>query len=169
MQHNGYRCFDYTVHPEESDGSIDYYGETDLQKNTKKYEVLFTLDIYKKGHNAVMTHDLFHHLRDEFKELYKCLNVKTMLFMRANCTVASDQNYRSAYHVDINKSPYEGIGKTAILYLNTNNGGTQIKDGAFVQSIANSIAIFNNKTEHAGVWATDKKLRFVLNLNYLEN
>lgn len=168
MQHNGYKCFDYTVHPKESDGSIDYFGEKDLQES-KKHEVLFTLDIYKKGHNAEMTHDLFHYLRDEFKELYKCLNVKKMLFMRANCTIAAQENFRSTYHVDINKSPYEGIGKTAILYLNTNNGGTQIKNDAFVRSIANSAVIFTNTTEHAGVWATDKKLRFVLNLNYLED
>ena len=107
-------------------------------------------------------------MRDEFKEMYKALNVKKMLVMRANCTVAAQENYRSAFHVDINKSAYEGIGKTAIFYLNTNNGGTQFKN-EFVKSIANNIVVFNNKTEHAGVWCTDNKLRFVLNLNYLEN
>ena len=169
MQHDGYRCLDYTVYKNESDGSIDQFGEYNPNSNTKKYEVLFTTDIYNTSHNAEVTYDLYHYLRDEFKELYRCLNVKKMILMRANCTIATTENYRSSFHVDINKSPYEGIGKTAILYLNTNNGGTQIKNDAFVRSIANSAVIFTNTTEHAGVWATDKKLRFVLNLNYLEN
>ena len=150
MHHDGYKCLDYTVYPNESDGSIDFYGENNLNVNSK-------------------LHDIYYHLSDEFNELYKCLNVKKMLLMRANCTVATKTNFRSSYHIDLKKSAYLGIGKTAILYLNTNNGGTQIKDGGFVQSIANSIAVFDNTTEHAGVWATDKKLRFVLNLNYLEN
>lgn len=169
MQHDGYRCLDYTVYKNESDGSIDLYGEHNPNKNTYKHEVLFTTDIYNTCHNAEVTYDLFHFLRDEFKELYKVLNVKKMILMRANCTIAAPENYISSFHIDINKSPYEGKGKTAILYLNTNNGGTQIKDGLFVKSIANSAAIFNNQTEHAGVWATDNKLRFVLNINYLEN
>ena len=169
MNHDGYKCFDFTVNQNESDGSINYFGEQNPNTNTKKHEVLFTLDIYKKGHNATMKNDLFYFLYDEFQMLYKVLNVKKMLIMRANCTVNAQNNYHSAYHIDINKSKYKGIGKTAILYLNTNNGGTQIKDGAFVKSIANSIAVFDNTTEHAGVWATDKKLRFVLNLNYLED
>ena len=169
MHHDGYKCLDYTVYPNESDGSIDFYGENNLNVNSKLHEVLFTTDILNSSHNAQVIHDIYYHLSDEFNELYKCLNVKKMLLMRANCTVATKTNFRSSYHIDLKKSAYLGIGKTAILYLNTNNGGTQIKDGGFVQSIANSIAVFDNTTEHAGVWATDKKLRFVLNLNYLEN
>ncbi len=169
MHHDGYKCLDYTVYPNEADGSIDYYGEVNPNENSKIHEVLFTTDIFNSTHNAQVIHDIFYHLEDEFEILYKLLNVKKMLLMRANCTVATKKNYRSSYHIDLKKSAYMGLGKTAILYLNTNNGGTQIKDGIFVNSIANSITVFNNTTNHAGVWATDKKLRFVLNLNYLEN
>ena len=169
MQHDGYRCLDYTVYPNESDGSISCYGENNPNLNTKIHEVLFTTDIFNSTHNAQIIHDIYYHLSEEFDELYRCLNVQKMLLMRANCTVATTLNYRSSFHIDLKKSAYQGIGKTAILYLNTNNGGTQIKDGIFVDSIANSVVVFNNLTQHAGVWATDKKLRFVLNLNYLEN
>ena len=58
MQHNGYKCFDYTVHPKESDGSINYFGEKDLQES-KKHEVLFTLDIYKKGYSVIDIFDTY--------------------------------------------------------------------------------------------------------------
>ena len=57
----------------------------------------------------------------------------------------------------------------AILYLNTNNGGTKFEDGTFVKSKANRVAIFPQHIKHAGVWCTDRKLRYVLNLNYEKN
>ena len=166
MQHNGYKCFDYTVYPNESDGSIDYFGEKNINKPTKIYETLFTLDIYKRGHNAEITQDLYHYLRDEFKEMYKALNVKKMLVMRANCTVAAKENYRSAFHVDINKSVYEGIGKTAIFYLNTNNGYTYFEGGERVDSVENRIVIFPTSKRHAGTTNTDADYRCVINLNW---
>ena len=100
--------------------------------------------------------------------MHDALNVKKMNVMRVACTYAAQENYRSAFHTDANAHPYEQKMKTAVLYLNSNNGGTQIKDGRFVQSQANRIVIFPWNQEHAGVWCTDKKLRFVLNLNYTE-
>ena len=83
--------------------------------------------------------------------------------------MAAQKNYVGAFHVDLNEHPYLHQMKTAILYLNSNNGGTQIKDGEFIQSKVNRAVVFPCHQEHAGVWCTDKKLRFVLNMNYIEN
>ena len=54
----------------------------------------------------------------------------------------------------------------SILYLNSNNGGTQFKDDKFVQSKKNRLVTFPTDTYHAAVSSTDAKLRFVLNMNY---
>ena len=87
--------------------------------------------------------------------------------MRLNCTFGQKERYQGAFHIDNLWSDYlKKYGKISILYLNTNNGGTQFKDGTFVESVANRCVIAPMLAEHAGVWATDTKLRYVLNINY---
>ena len=87
--------------------------------------------------------------------------------MRVNCTFGNKERYQGAWHIDNSWSQYlQTHGKTSIIYLNSNNGGTQFKDGPFVKSKANRCVIAPNKAVHAGVWATDIKCRYVLNINY---
>jgi hypothetical protein len=59
--------------------------------------------------------------------------------------------------------------KTAIYYVNTNNGYTLIdsKKRIKVGCEANKILIFNSNIEHAMVSQTDTSRRVVINLNYL--
>jgi hypothetical protein len=175
MTIDSYRCHDYTVYETEADGSIDFYGEQNLNpktgepNETKFHEILFSTRLLFRDHNAEYIQDLYHRLRPEMEALYEALNVQKMLLLRANCTQRTDENYRSQWHTDLGSHPDEGVAKTAILYLNANNGGTKFKEtGEFVQSAANRAVIFPEGMEHAGVWCTDKKLRFVLNINYTE-
>jgi len=81
------------------------------------------------------------------------------------------KNYKSEFHTDdFQSNKYElAKQKTCCYYLNSNNGGTAFQTGEFVQSQANRAVVFPQPLEHAGVWCTDKKLRFVLNFNYYEN
>ena len=153
-----YQCMDYTVFENESDGSIEFYGERNPNKGeVRLHEILF-------GTNLSQTS------LGEIDILSKALNVKQMLLLRANCTHATDKNYKSQWHTDLSGKPEQIKSKTAILYLNTNNGGTAFQDtDEFVKSVANRCVIFPENTKHAGVWCTDKKLRFVLNINYIEN
>ncbi len=98
------------------------------------------------------------------------LNVKKWWMLRVNCTVGQDKNYVGRFHCDFDLDiPYiHENATTAILYLNTNNGGTQFydEDGPIVKSEANTLIKFPTSTRHAGVWATDAKLRYVLNMTY---
>jgi len=60
---------------------------------------------------------------------------------------------------------------TAILYLNTCNGGTQFKIGneiKFVKAEENKVVIFPSQTDHRPCTSTDVDLRFVLNFNFFE-
>tara|TARA_B100000424_G_scaffold233688_1_gene197144 strand:+ start:288 stop:917 length:630 start_codon:yes stop_codon:yes gene_type:complete len=172
MTYDSYRCFDFTTYAHEGDGSIEWFGEknTNRIKPVQLHETLFSFKVYEKIHNSELINDVYHHQRPQMEVLYEKLNVWKMLLMRVNCTVVAAQNHVGDWHTDLGTHPEEGKSKTCILYLNRNNGGTKFKEtGEFVQSEPNRAVIFPGTMEHAGVWHTDKKLRFVLNINYVEN
>ena len=57
--------------------------------------------------------------------------------------------------------------KTAIFYINSNNGYTEFEEtGEKVLSVANRVCIFDNGLQHAGVTTTDTINRVVVNVNY---
>tara|TARA_B100001989_G_scaffold215621_1_gene166180 strand:- start:310 stop:882 length:573 start_codon:yes stop_codon:yes gene_type:complete len=167
MEARDYGMSDAAVSPSESDGSKFLHAQPKL--NTKLHEASACFMLFSnKDPKTDQVHHLNYYLRNQFAALYEALNVKQMKLMRVNCTFAAQKNYVSAFHVD-GHWPEADKMKTAILYLNSNNGGTQIMDGEFIQSKANRVAIFPCTQQHAGIWCTDKKLRFVLNMNYIEN
>ena len=55
---------------------------------------------------------------------------------------------------------------TSILYMNTNNGYTEFKDGTIVESVANRFVSFPADTWHRGTSCTDQNIRVVINFNY---
>tara|TARA_B100001989_G_scaffold244030_1_gene212329 strand:- start:408 stop:932 length:525 start_codon:yes stop_codon:yes gene_type:complete len=67
------------------------------------------------------------------------------------------------YHTD---HPFKHA-KTAIYYVNTNNGWTEFETGEVIPSVENRIVIFDSKIKHVGYSCTDEKTRVVLNINYL--
>ena len=70
------------------------------------------------------------------------------------------------FHIDnpISKTSKQ---KTAILYINTNNGYTKFKK-LKVNSEENKMIIFNSKEEHTGSSCTDQEFRVVINFNYYD-
>ena len=54
----------------------------------------------------------------------------------------------------------------ALLYLNTNDGFTELDDGRRIESIANRILVFNGNELHSSSTCTDQKRRVLLSLNY---
>ena len=171
MEVEGYKCPDFAARADEADGSKYQFGNMNPNPNSKIHESSATFILFQNDINPKkdIMHHLYYYLQKEIDLLKDVLNVKQMSVMRATCTFATQENYVSSFHTDYNFHPYQEKMRTAVLYLNSNNGGTQIKDGQFVQSKANRIVIFPWEQEHAAVWCTDKKLRFVLNLNYTEN
>jgi hypothetical protein len=95
------------------------------------------------------------------------LNCATILQARANLFVSDVFDY-SGWHADITFVK----GKTAILYLNDCDGGTQFKINDklhFVKAEANKVVIFDNTIMHRAVNSKTVKTRFIINLNYVEN
>ena len=73
----------------------------------------------------------------------------------------------SGFHIDIEESPIK-TKKTAIFYLNNNNGYTLLdpKKKIKIKSKANQMLTFDSDVKHGAVLQTDKKRRIVINFNY---
>ena len=57
--------------------------------------------------------------------------------------------------------------KTAVFYINTNNGYTEFENGVRVNSVANRVCIFDSNLNHRGVTHTEgDQQRIVVNFNY---
>jgi hypothetical protein len=66
---------------------------------------------------------------------------------------------------------HEYEATTAILYLNSCNGGTELKVGdeiKFIEARENRIVIFPSQTDHRPCTSTDSDLRYVINFNYFQ-
>ena len=60
------------------------------------------------------------------------------------------------------------ISKTAIFYINSNNGFTLFEsDNQKVESIENRLVIFDSFERHSGTNCTDEKYRAVINFNFI--
>jgi hypothetical protein len=94
------------------------------------------------------------------------LNAVMIDEVRANLFVNRFKQIKSEAHID---KPYKNC-TTAILYMNTNNGYTNLninnKD-IKILSEENKILIFNNEIKHSAVSQTNTARRIIINFNYL--
>jgi len=91
------------------------------------------------------------------------------LFIRAkaNITTAAESLQIYGHHIDIPEQ-LASISKTAIFYLNTNNGYTLFEsDNQKIDSVENRLVIFDSTERHSGTNCTDQKYRSVINFNFI--
>jgi len=100
-----------------------------------------------------------------FSPIIELLNPTSLIRAKINLTPCTDDVIAYHYHIDI--PPAENT-KTAIYYVNTNNGTTLFKNGGYINSIENRLVIFDSKIYHTGTTCTDEKVRCVINLNYIK-
>ena len=94
------------------------------------------------------------------------LNPRAIIKIKANLNPRTDVKHTFDYHVDFPGS-YNDT-KTAIYYVNSNDGVTILEDGTKIESVQNRLVIFDQKTLHTGTTCTDQKVRCVINFNYIE-
>ena len=88
-------------------------------------------------------------------EAKKCTRIK------ANLTFKTPTIEVGEYHTD-----YDDI-KTAVFYINTNNGYTEVKSGVRVSSVANRVCIFDSNLIHRGTTHSEGgQQRIAVNFNY---
>lgn len=87
------------------------------------------------------------------------------LKVKANLTFATPEILSYKMHNDMEHRGWNF--KTAIYYINSNNGKTLFETGEEVESVANRLVIFDESIKHTGTTHTDVKTRCVLNMNYI--
>lgn len=104
---------------------------------------------------------------DILNPLFAKLNIQLLLRAKSNITICSENVQIYGYHSDLPDS-LSKISKTAIFYLNTNDGYTIFKNTQEkVESLENRIVIFDSNHEHSGTNCTDVKFRTVININFI--
>jgi len=138
----------------------------DLVKGEEKYNQQLTHLFYEGG---LPYSEYYYKIVLPFLQLIKPL---ALIRCKANMLFATDSEVVHGWHRDIEKiDGIDYIGekhKTAIYYLNTNNGKTYFKTGEIVNSVENRLVIFDGTKIHTGSSCTDEKIRIVLNFNYIE-
>jgi hypothetical protein len=96
--------------------------------------------------------------------LLEALQPVSLIRIKANLTTITPEIIQYDFHRDVNLN--SARSKTAIYYLNTNNGRTIFNSGEEVESIANRLVIFDSDNLHKGTSCTDEPFRVVINFNY---
>ena len=94
------------------------------------------------------------------------LKPSAILRIKANLQPQSDGVYEDPLHYDMTTDNGILDSTTSVFYVNTCNGYTYFEDGSKVESVANRMVIFSNRTKHAGTTCSDRPGRIVINFNY---
>lgn len=128
--------------------------------------------VYNKENNYQLAHVFYNNnqINSTFFEILinpiiKILNPISIIKIKANLLPKNKKIIEHGMHVDfINKN-----SKTAIYYVNTNNGYTKFENDKKIISEENKLIIFNSNVKHTGTTCTDSDYRIVINFNYFEN
>ena len=96
--------------------------------------------------------------------LFTKLSPAALLRCKANLRTRTSSHVLSNFHTDMDFNQ-----RTAIFYVNSNNGYTLFEDGSSVESVANRLVLFHGSKLHCGASCTDQPTRVVLNINYFPN
>ena len=135
-----------------------YNGAIDYEDDEDKFQ--FTHNFYNNNTGPSSQH---------YGKLSNVLNEikpKEIYRIKANLLTKTSEIVENSFHNDV-----DGLGimpwTTSILYMNTNNGYTEFENGAIVESKENRMVVFPAEMKHRGTSCTDKKVRVVINFNYL--
>ncbi len=129
-------------------------------ENDNLYNWQFTHILYLNGSQTSQHLQLLQPIIDY-------LNPEAIIKIKANLNPRTEVRHTFDYHTDFNSKSSDR--KTAIYYVNSNDGVTILEDGTEIESVANRLVIFDQKILHTGTTCTDQKVRCVINFNYIEH
>lgn len=95
------------------------------------------------------------------ENLLNFIDIKSLIRVKGNFYPNQNIKDIDEMHVD-----YTFKHKGAIFSINTNNGGTLLKDKTKIDSVENRILFFDPSIEHDSENCTDEKVRINININY---
>ena len=128
--------------------------------------------------NFMLTHNFYDQYKPQsqlfsqyIEPLLSHMQVRSLIRVRANLTTRTEKIIKHGFHID-----YEAVidGEvqethncfTSILYLNTNDGYTELENGTKIESIENRLIKFPLSYRHTGTTCTNQPFRSVINFTY---
>jgi hypothetical protein len=136
-----------------------FYRESQTCENFEDLNDIgyFSLGFFYNLHNDFNNYNYF------LYKIYEKLGCKALIQSRANLFLKQNNVGKLYFHTDFN---FEC--KTAIFYLNTNNGGTILDENKKIKidNIENRMLIFDSSIRHCTLLQSDVKRRIIININY---
>ena len=115
-------------------------------------------------HNLYLDHEPKSRLLQTIQPLIKKLNVRALMRAKLNLFTRTEKIHEFDLHQDLKFD-----ATSAVFSLNTCDGGTILendKDRIKVDSVENTLLLFNSTTNHRSTTCTDSKFRMNINLMY---
>lgn len=148
----------------------DYFVHLQRMMTDHSFPWLYNAEVANSGEiqdHFYFTHNIFQDFQptssifEQFVPFFKQLEMNAMVRARALLYVNQGKQIVHEKHIDF-KFPH----KTAVFYMNTNNGYTEFEDGTKVESVENRIVFFDGSIPHNSSTCTDQKIRVVMSINY---
>jgi len=139
------------------------YVDYELEEGLNTFQ--FTHVFYNEKNGILQNHEILFPIVD-------ILDPLKLNRIKANLITITPKIVKNQFHTDVGASSARHVSEymkkwtTAIFYVNTNNGYTELEDGTIIESVANRLVKFPANIEHRGTSCTDKKIRIVINFNY---
>jgi len=151
---------------------MDYFLFLKLKETmSNQYFPWYKNRIVDETDDVQMVHNFFefNKINSEFFELLTpCidrLKVEKLIRVKANLVLRTPKIQEHGFHID--NQTYKEF-RTAILYINSNNGYTRFeKKNKKIKSEENKLIDFNGRLQHTGTSCTDTPYRMVINFVYL--
>ena len=104
-------------------------------------------------------------LTPEFEQLVPIiekLNYKALIRIKANMYASTENIQEHAPHQDFTFN-----NKSALYYVNSNNGYTMLHGNIKIESVKNRLVVFDGSIEHYSTSCTDEQVRVSINFNFL--
>ena len=96
--------------------------------------------------------------------IIEVLKPLSLIKIKANLLTQEKNIIEHGMHVD----HYHKNCKTAVYYVNTNDGYTKFSDETKISSEENKLLIFNSEEKHTGTTCTNVSRRIIINFNYIQ-
>jgi hypothetical protein len=123
------------------------------------------LNQYQFTHTFYKDHFPFSQFFEAINPIIKKINPVALIRVKANLNTRTEEIFEHGYHADYINPPSNQ--RTAVFYLNTNNGFTIFEDGTKIESVENRLVSFKTPLLHTGTTCTDVNRRVLINFNYI--